>query len=75
MDASTMNRDPEEYHLRTYQVESKDKDITKLTWKQDMTLSEASFIIPSEILFSINFHKKNIFSFYFQLDKMLLVVL
>jgi hypothetical protein len=42
-----MNPDREEYHIRSYQVELKDKDISKLPWKQDMTLSEASFVIAS----------------------------
>ncbi|CAF1345272.1 unnamed protein product [Rotaria magnacalcarata] len=45
-DTSIVNTDAEEHHLRTYQVELKEKDIAKLSWKQDMTLSEASFIIP-----------------------------
>ncbi|CAF4303991.1 unnamed protein product, partial [Adineta steineri] len=45
-ETSVINHDQEEYHIRTYQVELKERDITKLIWKQDMTLSEASFVIP-----------------------------
>lgn len=45
-ETSTINPDQEEYHIRTYQVELKERDIVKLPWKQDMTLSEASFLIP-----------------------------
>ena len=45
------NRDyQKEYHLRTYQVEFKERDISKIPWKQDLTLSEASFIVPSTSL-------------------------
>ena len=29
-------------------MELKERDIVRLTWKQDMTLSEASFLIPSK---------------------------
>lgn len=47
-DTSASNQDHEEYHIRTYQVELKENDIIKLSWQQDMTLNEASFLIPSK---------------------------
>lgn len=47
-ETSVSNHDQEEYHIRTYQVELKENDIIKLSWQQDMTLSEASFLIPSK---------------------------
>jgi len=46
-DASMANRDQrEEYHLQTYHVEFKERDISKVLWKETFTLSEASFIVP-----------------------------
>lgn len=50
-DTAFANRDQqEEYHLRSYQVELKERDITRLAWKQDLALSEASFIVPSKFV-------------------------
>ncbi|CAF1046921.1 unnamed protein product [Rotaria sordida] len=69
-DTSTINRDPEEYHIRTYQVELKEKDITKLTWKQDMTLSEASFLIPiGQDIFSCLVIGRNVVALYKENDR------
>ncbi|CAF3617396.1 unnamed protein product [Rotaria sp. Silwood1] len=70
IDTSTINRDPEEYHIRTYQVELKEKDITKLNWKQDMTLSEASFIIPiGQDTFSCLIIGRNVVALYKENDR------
>jgi len=45
----------EEYYLHTYEIELKERAITKLTWKEKLTIYEASFLIPSILFISLKF--------------------
>ncbi|CAF0840644.1 unnamed protein product [Didymodactylos carnosus] len=40
------NQQNSESYLKTYQVEIKEKDITKTQWKQEITISEPAILIP-----------------------------
>ncbi|CAM4789835.1 unnamed protein product [Rotaria magnacalcarata] len=38
--------EPEEYFLHTYEIDLKERVLSRLSWKEKITISEASFLIP-----------------------------
>ena len=47
--AGRIDESSEEYYLRTYQLELRERDIRKLSWEQHVNLPEPSFLVPMNV--------------------------